>query len=54
MAGKSKIEIFPKDSWTSDEIDSVQKSHLAHGATTCDKTEDATNYILTTVWPVIP
>lgn len=54
MAIKTKIEVYPKSGWTSDEVDAVRASHMAHQIKSCVKSDDEDNWYLTIEIPVIP
>jgi hypothetical protein len=47
------VETFPKATTTRDQVEAERKARLTGGAVSSTITEDATNYILTTVWNVI-
>ena len=52
---RTKIEIFPKSDWTSEQVDHVGQGHLAAGALECVKSETSNGqaWKLTTVWAVL-
>lgn len=51
MADATVVNKFPKLTNTKQDILNLQKQFKDDGATSCDLSEDADNYILTTVWP---
>jgi hypothetical protein len=51
MADTTVVDLYPKATNTQAEVQKIALNHLANGAKSSVVTEDATNWILTTVWP---
>ena len=51
MADATTVDKYPKATNTKAEVQAISQNHLANGARSSVLTEDATNWILTTVWP---
>jgi hypothetical protein len=51
MADATVVDKYPKASNTKADVEELRQQHLADGAKSSTLTEDATNWILTTVWP---
>jgi hypothetical protein len=51
MANVPTVNQYPKATYTKAQVQTIQTQRLADGATSCTLTDDATNWILTTVWP---
>jgi hypothetical protein len=52
MATATTQDIFPKASVTRAQVEAEREERLTRGAVSCEISEDATNWILMTVWPV--
>lgn len=50
MATSTEVDTFKKTDWTAEQVDAERQFRLDAGAVSCTRTEDAENYILTTVW----
>lgn len=50
MATRPLVETFPKATTSRDQVDAERTARLDAGAVSSDITEDAVNWILTTVW----
>jgi hypothetical protein len=51
MADTTTVDTYPKATNTQAEVQAIAQNHLANGAKSSVVTEDATNWIVTTVWP---
>jgi len=51
MPDVTTINKYPKSTYQKAQVDHIRDAQLAAGAKSCTESEDATNYILTTVWP---
>ena len=54
MPSKTVVETWEKATTPRTTVDSERRERLNSGATSSAITDDATNWILTTQWPVIP
>ena len=54
MADATIVDTFPKSDFTQAQVQQFQADKLNNGAKSCTLTSDATNWILTTVWPGQP
>jgi len=52
MATKTTVETWAKTNATQQDVQNEQKARLAAGAVSSTITEDANDWILTTVWTV--
>jgi len=53
MATKTMIETWPMTEVTKEQVEAELSARRNAGATSCDITEDGTNWVLTCKWPVI-
>ena len=51
MPAQTVVDKYPKATVTQAQVQQIQTDRLANGATSCDLSQDSTNWILTTVWP---
>jgi hypothetical protein len=51
MADATVVDTYAKSEFTKAQVQQFQTEKLAAGAKSCDLSDDATNWILTTVWP---
>jgi hypothetical protein len=51
MADATTVDNYPKATFTQAQVQQFQTDKLNNGAKSCILTDDATNWILTTVWP---
>ncbi len=51
MADATVVDKYPKATTTKADVEKIRANKLRNGAKSCVLTEDATNWILTTVWP---
>lgn len=51
MADTTTVDTYPKATNQKPDVQAIADNHLANGAKSSVITEDATNWILTTVWP---
>ncbi len=51
MPDTTTVDTYPKDTNTRAEVQAIAQNHLDNGARSSVVTEDANNWILTTVWP---
>ena len=51
MADATVVDTYPKSTNTKADVEKIRQQHLTDGATSSVITEDANNWILTTVWP---
>lgn len=55
MATRTEVETWPKATTSRGQVDAERTARLGAGAVSSHITEDAVNWILTTVWrPVVP
>jgi len=50
MADAPVVSKYPKATNNKADVQKIQQKHLDDGAKSCVLTDDATNWILTTVW----
>jgi hypothetical protein len=51
MPDQTTTDTYPKATVTQAQVQAIQADKLQNGAKSCTLTSDATNWILTTVWP---
>ena len=54
MPNASTVDNYPQSDFTRAQVEQFQADKLANGATSSTITEDASNWVLTTVWPGQP
>jgi len=51
MADATTVDNYPKAIYKKAQVEKIRQNKLDNGAKSCKLTDDATNWILTTVWP---
>lgn len=51
MSDAEVVDKYPKATVSKVQVAEIQADRLKNGASSCTLSEDATNWILTTVWP---
>jgi hypothetical protein len=50
MADTTTVDTYPKATNQKSDVEAIAQNHIANGAKSSVVTEDASNWILTTVW----